>query len=365
MAELGETSVPRELIPGSPEDVDSDVDKYRNQARTLETVGHDLGRINVGSWVGQASEIFRETFVKEPPKWFRISDSLDSTATALSDYSDTLRWAQSQGQEAIRLWEEGEKATREALAAHQAAIASAKAGAVAGDTDTSAPEFTDPGEEKRRQAQELLGRARKQLDEAGATASGRIESDAMSQDFEGPSTDFQFGGPSWKIDGREPNAGLGSFMANFQLFEYSSEAGPTFSYGGFDITPQVSAWVGGKEDYGMNVTKDGLEFDYSYFVGAQVGAGVTGEAAGVDYEGSVEYWVGYGYATGADVQVKEDGTVVVDGEWGIAPRGWGVGGEVHVEVPPEVVAEGVELATEAGEKAEEAFDAVKDRFTWG
>jgi hypothetical protein len=79
---------------------------------------------------------------------------------------------------AIALWKRGEAATKQATSAHDQAVANADAqnkAAVADGTSGAAQvaPFSDPGEALRKQAREMLDRARKQLKAAGDTAAGR------------------------------------------------------------------------------------------------------------------------------------------------------------------------------------------------
>ncbi len=177
MAELGQTRDPRALVPGQPDAIDRNVVAIRGRGEALANAGEGLGAIDAHGWTGEAGDNFREKFSYEPPKWLRAADAFEATAQALDGYSGTLRWAQDQAAEAIRLWDEGEEATRQARAAYDRAVAQAdaqnRASAAAGDPSvvTVAP-FADPGDEKRRAAREILDRARGQLRDAGNWAAG-------------------------------------------------------------------------------------------------------------------------------------------------------------------------------------------------
>lgn len=113
-------------------------------------------------------------------RWLRAADAFEATAQALDRYSGTLRWAQGQAAEAIRLWDEGEEATRQARAAHDRSIADAearnRANVAAGDpTVVTVAPFTDPDEQKRQAAQQILGTARQQSREAADWAAEVIQ----------------------------------------------------------------------------------------------------------------------------------------------------------------------------------------------
>lgn len=183
MAELGQTTNPKELVPGNPEAVNNAADALVKDGDRMESVGQGLGRIETPGWAGEASNAFWDKFSGERPNWFKGSDAMSAAAKALTGHAGVLSWAQSQAQEAIDLWERGEAATREAVAQHNAAVEQAntqnQAAAAAGDPSrvTVSP-FSDPGEELRQQAQELLGRAREQLNEAGIRTAQAISGHA-------------------------------------------------------------------------------------------------------------------------------------------------------------------------------------------
>ncbi|WP_010310154.1 putative T7SS-secreted protein [Saccharopolyspora spinosa] len=80
--------------------------------------------------------------------WLEAGDCFRTASKALDGYIFTLMWAQSQVAEAIRLWNEGQAATRQATAEHDQAVRQAPHG-------TPVILFTDPGEAQ----QQGVGRA--------------------------------------------------------------------------------------------------------------------------------------------------------------------------------------------------------------
>lgn len=173
MAELGETRDPRELIKGNPEAVEENVRVLTARAERAGDAADGLTAIDTGAWTGDAATKFHDTFSYEPTKWIDSADAIDAAATAMENYVTTLRWAQTQAAEAIRLWDQGERATRQAQAAHDSAVAQAdqqnQANAVANSPApcvTVAP-FSDPGEADRQAARDTLTRAREQLRQVG------------------------------------------------------------------------------------------------------------------------------------------------------------------------------------------------------
>ncbi|MEY8042166.1 putative T7SS-secreted protein [Saccharopolyspora cebuensis] len=160
MAELGETSDPQELVPGSPQTLDANVRVLSRRAREAVDVAVALRAIDTGAWTGKAAEAFRASFDYEPTKWYDVGDALESAAQVLDVYAGTLRYAQSEAAEAIALWDKGQQQTRRALAAHEAAAAQSDQG-LAGAPEVGP--FSDPGEATRQAAQAMLQRARQQL----------------------------------------------------------------------------------------------------------------------------------------------------------------------------------------------------------
>src|SRR6266511_5737016 len=172
MAELGETQDARALVPGDPDAIAENAAALRARAKAAGDAGDGLRSIDTGSWSGAAAQRFHEKFSYEPGKWFTAADAMQAGAGSLDDYVSTLRWAQGQAAEAIRLWDQGEAATRTARAAYESAARQAEA------AQQSLPPFSDPGEADRSQAQTLLATARTQVDSAGRTAAGTLRDKA-------------------------------------------------------------------------------------------------------------------------------------------------------------------------------------------
>ncbi|MCA1702134.1 MAG: hypothetical protein LC808_02235 [Actinobacteria bacterium] len=179
MAELGQTTDPKQLVPGEPDAIDRNVIAIRGRGETMGRAGDGLKKIDTDAWIGEAGDAFRDKFSYEPVRWYNGSDSFEETAAALDRYTITLRWAQGQAAEAIRLWARGDAATQQAISAHNAAVDAAhrqnQANAAAGDpTVVQVAPFSDPGEADRQAARDTLARARQQATEAGDRASKSI-----------------------------------------------------------------------------------------------------------------------------------------------------------------------------------------------
>ncbi|MEU6231808.1 putative T7SS-secreted protein [Kitasatospora sp. NPDC047058] len=163
--ELGETSDPKELVPGDPDSVSSTSAWLKSYGDTLHSAGEGLKKIDTtDGWSGDAGDAFREAFEGEPTKWLDAGDCFHDAATALTAYGTTLAWAQGQAADAIRQWDAAQAATSKAKSEHQDAVK---------DAGHDLP-FTDPGEGARGTARHTLDTARSQLKSAGDTAADKI-----------------------------------------------------------------------------------------------------------------------------------------------------------------------------------------------
>lgn len=172
--ELGTTNDPNALVPGDSDAVLATAASMTAYGDMLVEAGEALKRIDSSEgWEGEAAEQFRSAFDGEPTKWLEAGDCFHDAAGALERYGDALTRAQGEAAEAIRLWNEGEAATRGAQAEHTRATEQAKQRAPDGVPAASIP-FTDPGEAKRQAARDVLARARDQLAAAGETAADTV-----------------------------------------------------------------------------------------------------------------------------------------------------------------------------------------------
>ena len=163
-AELGSSRDPRELIPGDLEGVLGTASSMASYGDVLREAGEGLRRIDSAEgWSGEAAEQFRSVFDGEPTRWLEACDCLHDAAEALERYADALTWSQGQAAEAIRLWDEGEAATKKAKAEHEQAPG-----------HVPQQPFHDPGEEKRQAARALLQHARRELTSAGDLAADKV-----------------------------------------------------------------------------------------------------------------------------------------------------------------------------------------------
>ncbi|MFI5931684.1 putative T7SS-secreted protein [Actinoplanes sp. NPDC051494] len=171
MAELGETSDPKALVPGEPVTVRANVTTLRARSKNAESAGDGLIDIDTGAWQGKAGDGFRDKFSYEPNKWYEASNSLEAAASSLSTYADVLEWAQEQATEAIRLWNDAQARSQQARQAYDDAVAQAT------PQQTVAP-FVDAGEPGRQLARDTLSAARNQVTSTGSAAARILTAEA-------------------------------------------------------------------------------------------------------------------------------------------------------------------------------------------
>jgi hypothetical protein len=176
VAELGQTTDPKQLVPGDPEALRGTASSFGAYGDLLAQVGDGLKDIDDGGWTGPAGDAFRAAFDGEPSRWITCGDCFLDAKDAVNTYAGTLSWAQGEASVAIDLWERGEQATASARTAHQQAQQQAEQQAVAaGEPAPDERPFDDPGAALREQAREKLGRARGQVTSDGDHAAGVVD----------------------------------------------------------------------------------------------------------------------------------------------------------------------------------------------
>jgi uncharacterized protein YukE len=158
-------------VPGDPAVIRAAAEVLRARAGHAARVGDGLVNIDTGAWEGEAANAFREKFTYEPNKWYATANSMSTAVDALTAYAHTLRWAQAQASEAIRLWDEGEAESGRARHAYHEAVAQAA-------PEQPLPPFVDPGEPGRQAARDTLRIARDHVSQEGFAAARFLDQEA-------------------------------------------------------------------------------------------------------------------------------------------------------------------------------------------
>jgi len=104
--ELGYTSDPVVLVPGSLSGLRADIDDLTARAEDLALAAEDLARGYVSSWEGETAVAANEHRVALVDALTVNSDLYRVVATVLAGHVDTLRWARARASVAVRLWEQ-------------------------------------------------------------------------------------------------------------------------------------------------------------------------------------------------------------------------------------------------------------------
>ncbi|HET6504951.1 MAG TPA: hypothetical protein VFG87_29735 [Amycolatopsis sp.] len=225
-AELGETTDPRDLIPGDPQAITSDLRALVGNVDGVDGVAQALKGIDPTQWTGTAADAFRAAFGAQPPQWTQVAEAIGKSGQSLADYGDALTWAQGEAQRAIELFTQAQAASRTAAAQYSTQAQSAQAAG-----QTLAP-FQDPGAEGAQSAQSILDNARKQLEQVGGTVAaafgmepqddGTYQKDLGGKEFGGDHRQKQ---KVKDADGNETEEDPGGWQTNKGGKSYSKEFG--------------------------------------------------------------------------------------------------------------------------------------------
>ncbi|MGW8884695.1 putative T7SS-secreted protein [Streptomyces sp. NPDC055749] len=172
--QLGQTRQANELIHGSTVKINASVQNLRDFGDAFDLVGRGMKSLDSSRWRGVAAEAFRDKFSTLPTDWVRASEAFGAAATALEMYASTVAWAQGKAQDAIEAFHDGEKASQSAATAYNKQVDAYK-DAYGGANPLPRPDtFVDPGTALRERAQEILDEARRQRNDAAATANKAV-----------------------------------------------------------------------------------------------------------------------------------------------------------------------------------------------
>lgn len=166
--ELGQTSDPVSLVPGSVGGIDEFVGHWREYARVADTVAGEMRSLPAPEgWEGAAADGFASRLPDVGAQWEELSHSLTTAADAVDHYATVLGWAQQKAGDAISMWDAAKEQTAAGIESYRQAERQAGATGIL-------PLYTDAGAATRSDAQSLLAYARSQVEEAGATAAQSV-----------------------------------------------------------------------------------------------------------------------------------------------------------------------------------------------
>lgn len=109
MLELGQTSDPKQLIPGDPVPVQEFAAALRELSGHAEDTAFQLSRIDLSNWTGGAAEAYQAYHGQEPGQWENATDAFSKAADVLGDYAEALTVAQTEAALASLEWEQGNR----------------------------------------------------------------------------------------------------------------------------------------------------------------------------------------------------------------------------------------------------------------
>ncbi|MCX4814289.1 toxin glutamine deamidase domain-containing protein [Streptomyces sp. NBC_01239] len=173
--QLGQTDQANELVHGNVSNIRATAKHLTDFGTAFDKVGGGMRGLDSAQWKGEAADTFREKFAMHPPKWLHAADACDAAGKALESYADTVKWAQGQAQQAIDLYKRGKKASEQAVESYNKKVDAYNA-AIKADKDPGPPleRFVDPGRSDIARAREILAEARRQRNEAGGAAAGKV-----------------------------------------------------------------------------------------------------------------------------------------------------------------------------------------------
>ncbi|MER7198490.1 type IV secretion protein Rhs [Streptomyces sp. CB01635] len=188
--QLGEAQQADELVHGDPGDIRASASHLKDFHKAFDKVSGGMRTLDSSHWKGRAADAFRKKFAMHPSKWLHAADACDKAGKALDSYADTVKWAQGQAQDAIDLYKKGKGASDKAVEAYNKRVDAYNSALKADQDPGPRPEpFKDPGAADVKHAREKLGEARRQRNEAGATATRAIKAALAHAPAEPPPLD--------------------------------------------------------------------------------------------------------------------------------------------------------------------------------
>ncbi|MFE7317291.1 putative T7SS-secreted protein [Streptomyces sp. NPDC057555] len=396
-AELGETTDPKELIPGNAGTLEAVAGTLRKHSGTFEDVGNRLGGVRISDWSGKASDEFWESFSGEKKKWLYASDAMSDAASTVSKYATALSAAQQQAAEAIELWLDGDKDQAQTTLQnarqylHDEGQAAGKKLADLAGGASDAPDWLDRASKTAEQQKETGKSTRewktwhesKELHKREGNERGSKGWQARTEQ----QPDQRPGGKSWeaklwerkgeekvwgkeasgekqfgehgKVSGKveiktlgvEGTVGVSAKDGNLEaklggsayLAKGSAEAG--VDYGAASAKVDGSAFAGAEASTTASIGNKGAHLGAEAFAGAKATVGAHADVGGIGAGVNAEGWAGVGAHANLDAGMKGD-KFVIGGSVGV---GLGLGGKIggQIEIDTGKITDTVEDVADA------------------
>ncbi|MFI0897639.1 putative T7SS-secreted protein [Streptomyces sp. NPDC020983] len=176
--DLGDSDDAGHLLHGDPARIRATAGHLRQLHTAFDTGHGGMSRLGADDWRGAGGDAFRTAFTPQPAAWGRAADACQDAADALERYACTVEWAKRRASEALRLWESGVVARNKAAEAYDEQVAQYETARAAGGTPAAPAPFTDPGEDAREAARDMLAAARQQRDSVARSTAAALHSAA-------------------------------------------------------------------------------------------------------------------------------------------------------------------------------------------
>ncbi|MDX3639369.1 putative T7SS-secreted protein [Streptomyces sp. MB09-02B] len=188
--QLGESEEADELIHGNPAKIRESAKHLKDFQAAFDKVGTGMKKVDSSTWKGESGNAFREKFSVHPTKWLHAADACETAAGALDAYAETVKWAQTQAQEAIALYKQGKKASVAAVETYNKKVDAYNAKIRADQDPGPQPEpFHDPGIADMRAARDKLAQARKQRNSVASETQTKVRAALAHAPAEPPPLD--------------------------------------------------------------------------------------------------------------------------------------------------------------------------------
>ncbi|MER5290948.1 putative T7SS-secreted protein [Streptomyces pharetrae] len=164
---IAATDTVQDWVPGKPSELDQLIKKLAGTAAHFGQGAEQLRKLNTDPWQGEAAEVFRDTVKRLPKDLDTALDAFVAAGLAVLAYRNVLDGAQRLTR---RILENEAPTARELSRAYDKAVSDHDASVKAGDTAAARPPETDPGKTLMAELVGMIEAARKDVEEAAATA---------------------------------------------------------------------------------------------------------------------------------------------------------------------------------------------------